>query len=154
MREFGLSDKLSGSWNLRKADSNVHSELLTIALFAISTKFKARVAHTAEGAQHVDAAMGTLGTARTALINVYMRKTTNKPQMGLITQTNGNSLCPCKNTRRKIKIRWAWGSCDGKLFISKIYLLYKAAQYYTHISRSYWDISELINLLLVLYDWK
>lgn len=45
--------------------------LLTVALFSIRTKFKTGVTHTAERAQHVDASMGTLGTARTALVNVY-----------------------------------------------------------------------------------
>lgn len=36
---------------------------LTVTLFAISTKFKARMTHTAEGAQHVDTSVGTLGMA-------------------------------------------------------------------------------------------
>lgn len=37
--------------------------LLTVTLFPISTKFEARMTHTAEGAQHVDTSMGTLGMA-------------------------------------------------------------------------------------------
>lgn len=40
----------------------LHSSL-TVALFAISTEFKAGMTHTAEGAQHVDTSMGTLGMA-------------------------------------------------------------------------------------------
>lgn len=34
-----------------------------VALFAVSTKLKARMTHAAEGAQHVDTSMGTLGVA-------------------------------------------------------------------------------------------
>lgn len=40
---------------------NVHTLVLTVTLFAISAKFKAWVTDAAEGAQHVDASMGTLG---------------------------------------------------------------------------------------------
>lgn len=144
MREFGRSDKFSGSWNLWKADSNVHSDLLTVALFAISTKFKARVAHTAEGAQHVDAAMGTLGMARTALINVYMRKTIN--------HTDGPDQKDTQKNTNQVSMRKLWRQT---IHIEDLSVIQSCTTLvYTHISRSYWDISELINLLLVLYDWK
>lgn len=41
----------------------VARSLLTVALFAVSAKFKAWMTHAAEGAQHVDTSMGTLGMA-------------------------------------------------------------------------------------------
>lgn len=44
--------------------------VLTVALFAVSTEFKTWMTHAAKGAQHVDTTVGALGTAGTALINV------------------------------------------------------------------------------------
>lgn len=49
------SFKFNSSWNLWI--------LLTVALFAICTKFKAWMTHTAKGAKHVHTSMGTLGMA-------------------------------------------------------------------------------------------
>lgn len=54
---------------------NISIFVLTVTLFPISTKFEARMTRAAEGAQHVDTSMGTLGMAWTALINVYRTNT-------------------------------------------------------------------------------
>ena len=134
MREFERSDNFTGCWNLWKADSNDYRELLTVALFAISTKFKARVTHTAEGSQHVDAAMGTLGTARTALINVYMRKTINHtdgPEQFVSVQKD------TQKHKNQVSMRKLWWRTIHIEDLS-VMLLYKVAQHSrTHTSRGH-----------------
>ncbi len=50
-------------WNVWRTGFEFLWSILTVALFAISTEFKARMTHTAEGAKHVDTSMGTPGMA-------------------------------------------------------------------------------------------
>ena len=51
--------------------NHMNKDVLTVALFAVSTQFESGVTNTDEGAGRVDTAMGALGRVHPAFIHVW-----------------------------------------------------------------------------------